>query len=155
MAVTDEELKGYFLPFGEVTNSKVVIAKSCGFVTFRTHESAFDAIAKMTGEKRVHKFLSPSMLSSFCISLSICVRLSRMPCPFLTLHRQGRGSKGVCCVYHGEGERPRRCLRLQALQRIFQARHPSILRWWANLRSAKPLCAIELQSTLFFSAFSV
>jgi len=50
LAVTsEEELKSYFLGFGDITRVKIIDGKSCAFVDFFTRASAETAISQMNG----------------------------------------------------------------------------------------------------------
>ncbi|XWS16709.1 hypothetical protein CRYUN_Cryun33cG0000500 [Craigia yunnanensis] len=48
--VTEEELKQFFLPLGEIVYVKIPAAKGCGFVQFATRISAEEAIQRMQEE---------------------------------------------------------------------------------------------------------
>nr|KJB09397.1 hypothetical protein B456_001G139100 [Gossypium raimondii] len=48
--VTEEELKQFFSPLGEIVYVKIPAAKGCGFVQFATRTSAEDAIQRMQGQ---------------------------------------------------------------------------------------------------------
>ncbi|XWS28295.1 hypothetical protein CRYUN_Cryun25bG0055500 [Craigia yunnanensis] len=48
--VTEEELKQFFLPLGEIVYVKIPAAKGCGFVQFATRTSAEEAIQRMQGQ---------------------------------------------------------------------------------------------------------
>ncbi|XP_022754256.1 polyadenylate-binding protein RBP47B'-like [Durio zibethinus] len=48
--VTEEELKQFFLPLGEILFVKIPVAKGCGFVQFATRTSAEEAIQRMQGQ---------------------------------------------------------------------------------------------------------
>ncbi|KAJ3146224.1 hypothetical protein HDU89_006365 [Geranomyces variabilis] len=47
--ISDEELRSYFLPFGEVVYTKIPPGKGCGFVQFVHRQSAEMALAQMNG----------------------------------------------------------------------------------------------------------
>lgn len=47
--VTEEDLRLYFQPFGDITYVKIPIGKGCGFVQYTTRTSAELAISKMQG----------------------------------------------------------------------------------------------------------
>lgn len=47
--VTEEELRLYFQPYGDITYVKIPIGKGCGFVQYVTRQSAELAISKMQG----------------------------------------------------------------------------------------------------------
>ncbi|KAJ3008015.1 hypothetical protein HKX48_008816 [Thoreauomyces humboldtii] len=47
--ITDEELRSYFSPFGEITYTKIPPGKACGFVQFVHRHSAELAITQMNG----------------------------------------------------------------------------------------------------------
>ncbi|XVE78884.1 hypothetical protein DITRI_Ditri14bG0014000 [Diplodiscus trichospermus] len=48
--ITEEELKQFFLPLGEIVYVKIPAAKGCGFVQFATRTSAEEAIQRMQGQ---------------------------------------------------------------------------------------------------------
>ncbi|KAK8288666.1 hypothetical protein V6Z12_D07G140200 [Gossypium hirsutum] len=48
--VTEEELKQFFSPLGEIVYVKIPAAKGCGFVQFATRTSAEEAIQRMQGQ---------------------------------------------------------------------------------------------------------
>nr|XP_043609511.1 polyadenylate-binding protein RBP47B' [Erigeron canadensis] len=48
-AITEEELRQYFLQFGEIVYVKIPVAKGCGFVQFTARTSAEEAIQRMHG----------------------------------------------------------------------------------------------------------
>ncbi|XP_022731301.1 polyadenylate-binding protein RBP47B'-like [Durio zibethinus] len=48
--VTEEELKQFFSPLGEILYVKIPAAKGCGFVQFATRTSAEEAIQRMQGQ---------------------------------------------------------------------------------------------------------
>ncbi|KAJ3152119.1 hypothetical protein HDU86_005964 [Geranomyces michiganensis] len=47
--ISDEELRSYFVPFGEVVYTKIPPGKGCGFVQFVHRQSAEMALAQMNG----------------------------------------------------------------------------------------------------------
>ncbi|AGO12774.1 AaceriADR307Wp [[Ashbya] aceris (nom. inval.)] len=47
--VTEEELRAYFQPFGQIVYVKIPVGKGCGFVQYVDRSSAENAIAKMQG----------------------------------------------------------------------------------------------------------
>lgn len=47
--ITEDELRLYFQPFGDITYVKIPIGKGCGFVQYLTRQSAELAILKMQG----------------------------------------------------------------------------------------------------------
>ncbi|XVE92284.1 hypothetical protein REPUB_Repub01dG0083600 [Reevesia pubescens] len=48
--VTEDELKQFFLPLGEIVYVKIPASKGCGFVQFATKTSAEEAIQRMQGQ---------------------------------------------------------------------------------------------------------
>eukprot|EP00898_Chlorokybus_atmophyticus_P000822 jgi/Chlat1/1740/Chrsp13S02170 len=49
-SITEEHLKQYFEPFGDIIYVKIPIGKGCGFVQYSTRSSAEQAIAQMHGQ---------------------------------------------------------------------------------------------------------
>ncbi|KAI8817849.1 uncharacterized protein EV422DRAFT_622327 [Fimicolochytrium jonesii] len=47
MGISDEELRSYFAPFGEIVYTRIPPNKGCGFVQYAHHQSAAMAIAQM------------------------------------------------------------------------------------------------------------
>lgn len=51
---TNEEFQDLFQQFGEITSFKIDETKNCGYVKFKTHESAVQAIQELNLKKEIN-----------------------------------------------------------------------------------------------------